>query len=79
MSFLPNGADLDTLRPLPRDEAYAQAMGTGDRKVFTYAGTHAHYQGLEVIVEAAKLLVARKDIVILMVDTQIGGGPNAGT
>jgi glycosyltransferase involved in cell wall biosynthesis len=71
MSFLPNGADVDTLRPLPRDDAYAQAMGTGDRKVFTYAGTHAHYQGLEVIVEAAKLLVDRKDIIILMV----GQGP----
>jgi glycosyltransferase involved in cell wall biosynthesis len=71
MSFLPNGADLDTLRPLARDDAYAQAMGTGDRTVFTFAGTHAHYQGLEVIVEAAKLLVDRKDIVILMV----GQGP----
>lgn len=71
MSFLPNGADVETLRPLPYDEAYAQAMGTGVRKVFTYAGTHAHYQGLEVIVQAAKLLVDRKDIVILMV----GQGP----
>ncbi len=71
MSFLPNGADVDALRPLPRDDAYAQAMGTGDRTVFTFAGTHAHYQGLEVIVEAAKLLVDRKDVVILMV----GQGP----
>lgn len=71
MSFLPNGADVEALRPLPRDAAYAEALGTGARKVFTYAGTNAHYQGLEVIVEAAKLLVDRKDIVILMV----GKGP----
>jgi glycosyltransferase involved in cell wall biosynthesis len=71
LSFLPNGADVDRLHPLPHDHSYAQAMGTGDRKVFTYAGTHAHYQGLEVIVEAAKLLADRKDIVILMV----GKGP----
>jgi glycosyltransferase involved in cell wall biosynthesis len=71
MSFLPNGADIESLRPLPRDAAYAAAMGVGDRTVFTYAGTHAHYQGLEGIVEAAKLLAHRKDIVILMV----GKGP----
>ena len=71
VSFLPNGANIDVLRPLPRDTMYAQQLGTGDRKVFTYAGTHAHYQGLEVIVEAAKLLADRKDIVILMV----GQGP----
>lgn len=71
MSFLPNGADLDTLKPLPRDGDYAETLGTHGRKVFTYAGTHAHYQGLEVIVEAAKLLADRKDIVILMV----GKGP----
>ncbi len=71
MSFLPNGADLEALRPLPRDEAYAEKLGTGSRKVFTYAGTHAHYQGLEVIVETAKLLKDRKDIVLLMV----GQGP----
>ena len=70
-SFLPNGAHIDILRPLPRDNAYARELGTGDRKVFTYAGTHAHYQGLEVIVEAAQLLVDRTGIVILMV----GQGP----
>ena len=71
MSFLPNGADTDRLRPLPRDSGYAEQMAVGDRTVFTYAGTHAHYQGLEVIVEAAKLLRDRPDIAILMV----GNGP----
>ena len=71
MSFLPNGADVQALRPLGPDDSYARLMGTDGRKVFTYAGTHAHYQGLDVIVEAAKLLVDRKDIVILMV----GQGP----
>ncbi len=71
MSFLPNGADTDALRPLPRDEAYAELLGLAGRTVFTYAGTHAHYQGLEVIIETAKRLRHRKDIVILMV----GQGP----
>jgi glycosyltransferase involved in cell wall biosynthesis len=71
MSFLPNGADTDRLKPMPRNGAYAERMGVGSRKVFTYAGTHAHYQGLEVIVEAADRLRDREDIVILMV----GNGP----
>lgn len=71
MSFLPNGADISALRPLQYDEAYAQQMDIAGRKVFTFAGTHAPYQGLEVIVEAAAQLQHRPDIVILMV----GKGP----
>ncbi len=71
MSFLPNGADTEVMRPLPSDEAYVELMGVRGRTVFTYAGTHAHYHGLEVIVETAKRLRDRKDIVILMV----GQGP----
>ena len=71
MAFLPNGADIGWLKPLPRFEELAQRLGVGNRKVFTYAGTHAPYQGLEVILEAAKLLRDRTDIVFLMV----GDGP----
>lgn len=71
MSFLPNGADTEALKPMPRDERYAEQLGVSGRTVFTYAGTHAHYQGLEVLVETAKRLRDREDIVILMV----GKGP----
>jgi colanic acid biosynthesis glycosyl transferase WcaI len=72
LSFLPNGADTDALRPLPFDSEYAAKLGIGRAKVFTYAGTHADYHGLDVILEAAKLLRDRPDIVILMV----GQGPS---
>jgi glycosyltransferase involved in cell wall biosynthesis len=71
LSFLPNGADTEQLRPMPRDETFAARMGVGNRKVFTYAGTHAPYQGLHVLLQAAKLLRNRRDIVFLMV----GDGP----
>jgi colanic acid biosynthesis glycosyl transferase WcaI len=71
LSFLPNGADTDRLRPLPRDENFAARMGVGGRKVFTFAGTHAPYQGLHVLLETAKLLRHRPDIVFLLV----GDGP----
>jgi glycosyltransferase involved in cell wall biosynthesis len=71
LTFLPNGADTDRLRPVPRDKELAARLGVGDRKVFTFAGTHAPYQGLEVILDAAKLLMHRRDIALLMV----GDGP----
>jgi len=71
LTFLPNGADTERLQPMPRDAALAQRLGVGDRKVFTFAGTHAPYQGLEVILEAAKLVQHRTDIVFRMV----GKGP----
>lgn len=71
MSFLPNGVDLEHLRPMQYNKNYAEKMGVTGKKVLTYAGTHANYQGLDVILDAAKLLKGRSDIVFLMV----GKGP----
>jgi glycosyltransferase involved in cell wall biosynthesis len=71
MSFLPNGVDLEHLRPLQYDEGYAKKMGVVGKKVLTYAGTHADYQGLDVILDTAKQLSHRSDVVFLMV----GKGP----
>jgi glycosyltransferase involved in cell wall biosynthesis len=71
LSFLPNGADTDVLRPLPFDADYAAQLGVSGKKVFTYAGTHAFYHGLELLIEAAELLRDRSDIVLLLV----GQGP----
>ena len=71
MSFLPNGVDLEHLHPLPYDKQYAERIEVIGKKVLTYAGTHADYQGLDVILDAAKLLKHRSDIVLLMV----GNGP----
>ncbi len=71
LTFLPNGADTDTLKPLLPDYAFAERLGVRDKKVFTYAGTMAEYQGLEVLVDAAEKIRHRADIVLLMV----GAGP----
>jgi glycosyltransferase involved in cell wall biosynthesis len=71
LTFLPNGADTNTLRPLPPDVAFADRLGVAGKKVFTYAGTMANYQGLEVLVDVAEKLRSRLDVVILMV----GSGP----
>ena len=65
ITFLPNGADTDLLRPLPYDSGLASALGVAGKKVFTFAGTFAPYQGLEVILDAATLLRERHDLVVL--------------
>ena len=71
LTFLPNGADAGMLRPQPPSAAMRARWRLDDRVVFLYVGTHAYYHGLEVIIDAAQLLRARRDIVILMV----GQGP----
>lgn len=71
ISFLPNGAETDVLRPRPYDAAYARRLGVEGKKAFVYAGTHAYYHGLEVLIEAAERLRDRDDIAIVLV----GKGP----
>jgi colanic acid biosynthesis glycosyl transferase WcaI len=71
VTFLPNGADVELLRPTPYDASLAAALGLAGRKAITFAGTFAPYQGLEVMVETATLLRHRQDLVLLMV----GDGP----
>ncbi len=58
MSFLPNGANTDILRPLKKDKECIKEFKLDGKKIFTFAGTHAPYQGLETIVYAAEILLA---------------------
>jgi len=53
--LLTNGVDCEIYRPTPPDADLARALGLEGRKVFMYAGTHGLSQGLDVILEAAKL------------------------
>lgn len=71
ITFLPNGADPEALRPLPAEVEYARELGVEGKTVFTYAGTHAPYHGLEIVIDAAERLRDRDDITFLMV----GNGP----
>ncbi len=74
ITFLPNGADTDFLRPKPPSSALLERWNLRGKKVFLYVGTHAFYHGLDVIIEAANLLRQREDIAFLMV----GDGPERG-
>jgi colanic acid biosynthesis glycosyl transferase WcaI len=71
VTFLPNGADADFLRPVPYNHALAQRWGVRGKKVFLYVGTHAYYHGLDVLIAAAEQLQRRSDLVFLLV----GDGP----
>jgi glycosyltransferase involved in cell wall biosynthesis len=53
--LLTNGVDTSIYRPQPPDETLARKLGLDGHKVFIYAGTHGLSQGLDVILEAAKL------------------------
>ena len=53
--LLTNGVDTNVFKPLPPDRHLAQSLGLDGHKVFLYAGTHGLSQGLEVILDAAKL------------------------
>ena len=71
ITFLPNGADTEFLRPLLPSQEYIDRWDLLERKVFLYVGTHAYYHGLDTLLQAAKILLEDKDIVFLMV----GNGP----
>ena len=54
------------------DAAYRRDWALGTRRVALYSGNIANKQGLEIVIEAARLLAARDDIVFVI----CGEGPN---
>ena len=71
ITFLPNGADTNFLKPQPASQRLLDRWQLKGEKVFLYVGTHAYYHGLETLIEAAALLRDDPDIVFLLV----GDGP----
>jgi glycosyltransferase involved in cell wall biosynthesis len=53
--LLSNGVDTTIYQPATPDPELARKLGLDGRKVFLYAGTHGLSQGLDMILEAAKL------------------------
>src|SRR6266702_1060897 len=71
ITFLPNGADTEFLRPSEPDMELTNAWGLQGKMAFVYVGTHAYYHGLDTLVHAAELLKTDQRIRIVMV----GDGP----
>jgi colanic acid biosynthesis glycosyl transferase WcaI len=65
---VPNFVDLDRLAPVPRDNQFARRMKIENTFTVTYAGNMGPAQGLDVVIEAARLLSGRgSDIRFLLI------------
>lgn len=67
VELLPSGADTEFFRPGAPDSALARELGVEGKKVILFAGNHGYAQGLEFVLQAARLLRDEKDIVFLFV------------
>lgn len=69
---LRNWADDSFVADPQRGAAYRREWNLGDRKVALYSGNIANKQGIEIVIEAARLLAERDDIAFVI----CGQGPN---
>jgi colanic acid biosynthesis glycosyl transferase WcaI len=67
-----NWADLDAVRPLESPSAYRERWGIVTEHVALYSGNIANKQGIEILVDVARLLQARADLTFVI----CGQGPN---
>tara|TARA_Y100001935_G_scaffold181986_1_gene150746 strand:- start:10575 stop:11804 length:1230 start_codon:yes stop_codon:yes gene_type:complete len=68
--YVPNGVDLEKIKPLPKDESLSNKYNLDNKFVAAYIGTHGLAHSLEHIVEAAEILKDHKDLKIVFA----GGG-----
>ncbi len=72
LALVPNGSNTDIFRPVPEEGARLRAeLGLEGRFVALYGGIHGLAQGLETVIEAARLLASEPDIQFVFV----GEGP----
>lgn len=64
---LPNWVDTEAIRPQPRNNAFRAEYGIGGEFVVSFAGTMGWSQGLDVVVEAARLLKNEPGLLFLLV------------
>jgi colanic acid biosynthesis glycosyl transferase WcaI len=67
IAIIPVCVDVEFVRPLPRDNELRQRWGLADKFVVLYAGNIGLSQGLDIVLEAAKLLIHYPDIVFALV------------
>jgi colanic acid biosynthesis glycosyl transferase WcaI len=64
---IPNFVDPDFVKPLPRHNRFSREQGLDDRFVVLFAGNVGLSQGLDSVLEAARLLSNEPDILFLIV------------
>ncbi len=63
---IPNFVDCEAIRPGPRDNGYRRELGLGDETVVMYAGNIGFSQSVELLVEAARRMTDRDDVVFVV-------------
>ena len=63
---IPNFVDTEQIRPQSRENSYRSEFGLGTRTVVMYAGNLGFSQPLELMVEAARELAHRDDVVFVI-------------
>lgn len=69
--FVPNGADLESFSPGPRNNSVRAEMRWEDKLVFLYAGAHGRANALHQLINAAEIVAPWPNIHIALV----GDGP----
>lgn len=64
---LPNFADTDFVRPLPRQNSFRRKYELGDKFVVLYAGNMGHSQGLQHVLNAAALVKDDSELLFVFV------------
>ncbi len=68
ISMIPNAADLDIIKPGPRDNWVRQKHNLGDKFVVIYVGAHGVANALMQLIDAGKILTERApDVQIMLV------------
>lgn len=67
IAVIPNWADTDFVKPLPRDTDFRKGQGLQDHFVVLFAGNHGYNAALESVIEAASLLRSESQILFLFV------------
>ena len=75
IEVIPNFVDTERVRPSSTDVAYRREFGLGDRTVVTYAGNVGLSQPVELLVEVARRMAERSDVVFVV----NGGGSSLET
>jgi len=65
--IIPNWADLDFIRPGPKNIAFRKSIGLEGQFIVLFAGNHGYNAALECVLETAELLHAHSEILFLFV------------
>jgi colanic acid biosynthesis glycosyl transferase WcaI len=72
ISVIPNFVDIDFVIPKPKDNSFSRKFGLTNKFVVLFAGNMGFSQGLETVIDTAKLLKDIPEIQFLMVGNGAG-------